>query len=65
MRHTSANKKKLKLYALISMQTKNQNGKHETTLPPCLDKALFFKERKETKIREGGNKLEQSYQFRC
>jgi len=34
-------KGKLKLYALTSMQTKNQNVKNKTILPSCLDKALF------------------------
>ena len=46
-------KRNLKLYALTSMQTNNQNEKYRTTLPlcldtlpPCLDKALLFKEKK-------------------
>ena len=39
-------KRNLKLYALTCMQTKNQNGKHETNLPPCLNKALLFKVKK-------------------
>jgi len=45
----------LKLYALTSMQTKNQNEKHETTLPIRLDKALLFKVKK---VRGGkGSKI--------
>jgi len=30
----------------MSMQSNNQNRKHESTLPPCLDKALLFKGKK-------------------
>jgi len=35
------------------MKTKNQTGKHETTLSPCLDKALLFRVRK---LKEGEQK---------
>jgi len=34
------------------VQTKNQNEKHETTLSPCLDKALLFKENKQSEGKE-------------
>jgi len=34
------------------MQTKNQNGRHETTLPACLSKALLFKGGKKSGRRE-------------
>ena len=40
MQHNSAIRN-LKLYTLTSVKTKNQNEKHGTTLPSCLDKALF------------------------
>ena len=59
MLHTNANKKKPKINSLNSMQTKNQNRnrKYETTLPLCLDKALF----KVRKVREAeGNKRQLS-----
>jgi len=36
-----ANKKKPKLNVVTSMQNKNLNGKHKTTFPSSLDKALF------------------------
>jgi len=32
------------------MQTKNQNEKRRTTLPPCLDEALLFNS---MKVKEG------------
>jgi len=31
------------------MQTKNQSGKHEPTLTPCLDKAFFKGNKREGK----------------
>jgi len=44
-------KRNLKLHAITSMQTKKK-GKYEITLPPCLDKALF----KRNKATEGKGK---------
>jgi len=44
-------KRNLKLYALLSMQTNNLNEKHETILPPCLDKALLFKGKKVREVK--------------
>jgi len=57
MQHTNKNKKKSKLYALTSMQTNNQNRKHEATLSPSLDKAFLVKVRKS---REGEGKTKKN-----
>jgi len=48
-------KRNLKLYALTSIQTNNQNEKHKATLPPSLDKALLSKEN-EVRERKGKTK---------
>jgi len=46
-------KTNLELYAITSMQTKNQNEIHRAILPPSLNKALLFKVRK---LAEGDQK---------
>jgi len=46
-------KRNIELYVLTCMPTKNQNGKRETALPPCLDEALLFNS---MKVREGRGK---------
>ena len=49
-------KRILKLYALKCIQGNNQNRKHKTTLPPCLDKELLFKVRKKKEKGKGKQK---------
>jgi len=57
MQRTRITKRNPKLYALIIMQIKKQNKKHEnySIHPPCINKALLFKQ-KESKIKEWGPK---------
>ena len=53
MQHTNEDKKKPKTICSNMQQTKNQNEKHEATLPTCLEKALLFKgNRWEGEIKE-------------